>query len=167
MQRDFFCGIANVVHSTNPRHLVAGLHCLVYILFLRHLFDQSGKHFFGLLVDLRNMLIQLAAQQQAVIECAAVVVRIFPVPSAPDADAPAFRDSQAGQIIVALQLISEATALIINVFFHNKLLRNFIFAHTPQLPDCHTLLYRVTCFAFPCFCPYQRSWARVTLCETV
>ena len=58
-----------------------------------------------------------------------------------------FRDSQAGNVIIALQLIPKTVLLVINVLFHYVILRDFIFAHMSQFPDYHILLYRVTSFS--------------------
>ena len=60
-------------------------------------------------------------------------------------------------VIIALQLIPKTVLLVIDVLFHYVILKNNIFAHTSQFPDCHTLLYRVISFSCPCFCPYNLS----------
>ena len=66
-------------------------------------------------------------------------------------------------VSVTCSLLEQIRSLssLYNVFFHCVVLQNHIFAHTLQLPDCHTCVYRVISFSCPCFCPYVRSKGKV------
>ena len=68
-------------------------------------------------------------------------------------------NGQTREIIVPMKFIPQTVAFIVNVSFHwinppNRYNR-FIFAHMPQAPDCHYLLYPFTGFSCPWFFPYQ------------
>ncbi len=56
------CRCPNIVHSADPRHLVVCLEMLRYALSLGHLLYQPGEHGLGLLVNIRQVAVQLATQ---------------------------------------------------------------------------------------------------------
>jgi hypothetical protein len=62
VQDNLLGSIADIVHPLHPQHLICGFERFGNALALRHLFYQLKKHSFHLLVGIRKMVIQLAAQ---------------------------------------------------------------------------------------------------------
>ena len=58
---------SNIVHLTDPCHLVGGFHCFSDLLRLGHLLDDSVHQLLRLLVNAGEIGIQFPAQQQSII----------------------------------------------------------------------------------------------------
>ena len=134
-----------VVHQSYPRHLIGRFKRLRNTMPFCCFLDKGFLHFLCLLVNISEVAVQLAAQQQSVIKGWAVFFEIPFVPLTPHADRLFFFSGygQAGQIVVANQFIPQTVVLVKNALVHIEILRYNIFAHTSQFSDCHTLLYPV------------------------
>ena len=69
---DLNSSISYAVHSADPSHLVGGFQLLRYALRRSHLTYQLFEYSLSLLVNVRKIAVQLAAQQQTGIDCFAV-----------------------------------------------------------------------------------------------
>lgn len=65
-----FCSSAvEIVHPTNPLHLIFSFECFGYTLMLCHLFYQTSKHFFCLLVNVNKVIVLKGIKR---VECTAI-----------------------------------------------------------------------------------------------
>lgn len=125
MVYDFHCPVPDVVRLLHPQHLILRFELFVHALPLCHLLCQQEHLLCGLLVDVGKVGIQPAAGQQLRVQGFALGLDVPQVPLSPNADKPFFlsRYCQAGDVIVASQLIPKTVVLIINVLFHIDILR--------------------------------------------
>lgn len=72
----------DIVHPTDPFHLVTCHELFRHALPLGHLLHQPGEHRFGLLVNVSQAAVRLAAQLQAGVEGFAVLFDVSQVPLA-------------------------------------------------------------------------------------
>lgn len=73
---NFHCVCPNVVHPTDPSHLIDCFQRLSNTLSFHHLLDDGAHHFLCLLVNVGKVAVQLATQQQSVIKGSAVFFEI-------------------------------------------------------------------------------------------
>ena len=95
------------IHQPHPFHWIRCFQHLSDSLGLCHLLDDGINLFLGLLVNIGEVAVQLAAQQQGVIQNWAVFFEILLVPLTPHADRLFFFSgySQTGEIVVANEFI--------------------------------------------------------------
>ena len=114
---------ADGVHAAEPFHLVPGFEGLGDALGAGELGGQLVRHLPGLLVDLREMSVQLAVVEQGVVEGAAVLLQVVRPPSAPQAQGRRGGLVLPGdQVAVAHQFVVEAGPVITDKAFHSVLL---------------------------------------------
>ena len=83
---DFRGSAADVIHPSNPLHLIVCFEFFGYALTLRHLFYEQKKHILSLLVYIGKVSAQFAFCEQGCIESFAVRLDIPQVPLSPNAD---------------------------------------------------------------------------------
>jgi hypothetical protein len=82
-----FCGsAADVIHPSNPLHLIIRFEFFGYTLTLCHLFYEPKKHILSLLVYIGKVSVQFAFCEQGRIKTFAVRLNILQVPLSPNAD---------------------------------------------------------------------------------
>ena len=81
----------DVVHPLHPHHLIFRFECFRYTLFFGKLFYQPGKHCFCLLVEVSEVIVQLAGSQQLGIQTNLVLANMPQVSLSPNADGSALR----------------------------------------------------------------------------
>ena len=81
----------DVVHPLHPQHLIIRFEGFRYALFFGKLFYQPRKHCFCLLVEVSEVIVQLAGSQQLGIQTNLVLANISQVSLSPNADGSALR----------------------------------------------------------------------------
>ena len=104
---NLFNTLPNIVHPLHPFQLVFGLELFCDALTGGVLFHQQIKHFVGCPVDLLQVGVQFAAEEQAGVKAIMVLPQVVAAAKPPDADAGAFRREQVGEQIVSLLMIAE------------------------------------------------------------
>lgn len=117
---DFLCTVADVVHGSDPCQLILRLQALVDAFFLCQLRYKQVEPVSSLSINVSKIAVQLAAENQIGVNDWTVFCEVLLVPSAPDTDGVYFflRDDQTRQIIISMQLIPKAVAVVVDVFFH-------------------------------------------------
>ena len=125
MVYDFHCSVSDVVHLLHPQQLILCFELFGHSLTLCHLFCHQEHLLRCLLVDVGQIGVQPAAGQQLHVQGFALGLDVPQVSLTPNPDGPFFlsRYCQAGDVIVASQLIPKTVVLIINVLFHIDILR--------------------------------------------
>ena len=71
------CGsAADIIHPTNPCHLIIYFKFFGHALTLCHLLYEPRKHFFCLLIEVCKVSVQFASCQQIKIQCLAILLDI-------------------------------------------------------------------------------------------
>lgn len=83
---DFCRYVTDIVHPSNPFHLILCFELFGYALTLSHLFYQPKKHFLSLPVDFGKMSVQFPACQQVIIQNFVIPLQIPCVPLSPYSD---------------------------------------------------------------------------------
>ena len=117
---DFCCRCPYCIHSLYPKHLIFGFECFGNAIFLSELLYQSKEHILRLIVQLSKVAVEFPVEEQPGIERLAVLPDIPQMPLSPYANRLLFflRHRQAGNVIIALQLIPKTVVFIINVLVH-------------------------------------------------
>ena len=106
VQHDLPRCISGIVHRSDPRQLVSGLHMLRNALHLRHLLDQELQHLICLTVNFVEMVYQLAGGFQIDIGHSAVHLQILEPYTAKAPISRAFRGyHQVGQVVVSVLVV--------------------------------------------------------------
>ena len=88
---DLRCPLPDAVHSTYPCHLVIGFEFFGDTLLRCHLFNHPREHRLRLSVNVPEIAVQLAGNQQTGIDGVFVLTQIRTMPLSPDADGFMFR----------------------------------------------------------------------------
>ena len=83
---DFGSSATDVIHPSNPLHLIVCFELFGHALTLCHLFYEPKKHILGLLVYIGKVSVQFAFCEQGRIKTFAVRLDIPQVPLSPNAD---------------------------------------------------------------------------------
>ena len=83
---DFGGSAADVIHPSNPLHLIINFEFFRYALTLCHLFYEPKKHILSLLVYVGKVSVQFAFCEQGRIKTFAVRLDILQMPLSPNAD---------------------------------------------------------------------------------
>ena len=83
---DFGSSATDVVHPSNPLHLIVCFELFGHALTLCHPFYEPKKHIFSLLVYIGKVSVQFAFCEQGRIKTFAVHLYILQVPLSPNAD---------------------------------------------------------------------------------
>jgi len=83
---NFCCLIADIVHPTNPFHLVFGFEFFGYTFLFGKLFYQPKKHILSLFVDICKVPVQFAFCEQGYIKPFSVRLNKLQMPLSPNAD---------------------------------------------------------------------------------
>ena len=102
---DFRCSVTDVVHTPHPLHLIFSFEPLRDPFLFRQSFDQLKKHGFGLCINRNQMVIQLAAEKQGIVEWPPLYFQVMSPPLPPGANGSGFRQRQIGQEIIAFLVI--------------------------------------------------------------
>jgi hypothetical protein len=100
--------ITDVIHSADPLHLVASLELLRDTFCLCYLHNQPKKHFLCLPVNICQIIVQPAGQQQRGISTVLMLTKIPTVALSPNANRFAVRHGQAGEPILPALLVPQA-----------------------------------------------------------
>ena len=82
----FKCSAADIIHPSDPFHLVAGFQRFRNALCICHLFYQPKKKFLCLPVNIRKMGVQFTAGQQVGISHTAMLLEVAEMPLTPYPD---------------------------------------------------------------------------------
>ena len=93
---------------------------LIDTFFFCHLCYKQVELIANLSINVSKIAVQLAAENQIGVNDWTMLCEVLLVPSAPDTDGVYFflRDDQTRQIIISMQLIPKAVAVVVDVFFH-------------------------------------------------
>lgn len=128
----------------DPLHSIFGLELFDDPLGLLHLLYQDFHSLLSLLVNFSKIAVQPAAGQQLRLDNFLVLLQVALVPLSPEPDwlVLILRQGQEGKIIVSLQLVPQAVALIVFVLVHLKS-SSIIYSHI-----CHRLPIATLCYNF-------------------
>ena len=117
---DFCCRCPYCIHSLYPKHLIFGFECFGNGIFLSKLLYQPKEHILRLLVQLGEVTVELSTENQTVVQPLAILTDIPKMPQPPYANGPLFFlwDRQAGNVIIALQLVLKTIVFIMNALVH-------------------------------------------------
>ncbi len=73
---NFGCSVTDIIHPTNPFHLVFSLKFFCYILFFGKLFYHPKKHILCLLINLGKVAVQLTTRQKVGVKYLTVLLEV-------------------------------------------------------------------------------------------
>ena len=116
---DFGSSATDVIHPSNPLHLIVCFELFGHALTLCHLFYEPKKHIFSLLVYIGKVSVQFAFCKQGRIKTFAVRLDIPQVPLSPNADFNLFFGGQCkvGLIIISLQSVADTRSFVCKMLF--------------------------------------------------
>lgn len=116
----FFRTVANVVHSTNPCHLITLFQLLVDAFLFCQMCAEQREPISRLIVNADEIAVQSTVENKLGIEHRTIFLEVLLVLSAPSTNGLLFHwcNNQIRQIIISLHLVPKTVILIIDDFLH-------------------------------------------------
>lgn len=131
LSHNLSCLLENGVHPPCPLHLIISFQFLIDAIGFSQLFNQPSEYFLRLPVNIRQIIVQPAGQQQRGISTVLMLTEIPAVVLSPNANRFAVRHGQAGELILPALLVPllvpQAVFRIKGVLFHHRYLVSFLF----------------------------------------
>ena len=117
LEDDFLCTVADVIHSSDPCQLIPCFQLLIDTSFFCQLRYEQVELIASLSVNVCEVAVQLATENQIGIQHRAVFFNVIQVLPTPDADRASFgiRQNQTRDVVISMQLIPKSVAAVIDV----------------------------------------------------